>query len=84
MSRSETNLSSASGDAARAKGNYSELVHPNPLTTILSDEELLQFVTQPISPQVTLQCTIIRDKKGLDRSLYPTYYLHLQGTVPEN
>ncbi|CAG2169218.1 unnamed protein product [Oppiella nova] len=27
-------------------------------------------------------CTIIRDKKGLDRSLYPTYYMHLQAIVP--
>ncbi|CAG2106727.1 unnamed protein product [Medioppia subpectinata] len=55
-----------------------ELVQLNPLNTILSTEDLLLFATQPISPQTTLQCTIIRDKKGLDRSLYPTYYMHLQ------
>lgn len=56
-----------------------EVVQLNPLSTILSNEELLLFATQPISPQTTLQCTIVRDKKGLDRSLYPTYYMHLQG-----
>ncbi|XP_054159639.1 tubby protein-like [Oppia nitens] len=56
-----------------------ELIQLNPLNNILTNEELLLFATQPISPQTTLQCTIIRDKKGLDRSLYPTYYMHLQG-----
>lgn len=61
-----------------------ELVQLNPLSTILSNEELLLFATQPISPQTTLQCTIIRDKKGLDRSLYPTYYMHLQAIVSNN
>ncbi len=62
------------------KSNWTqEIVQLNPLSTILSNEELLLFATQPISPQTTLQCTIIRDKKGIDRSLYPTYYMHLQG-----
>lgn len=81
-----------------------DMTQINPLSTILTNEELLLFATQPISPQTTLQCTIIRDKKGmpqiwaqvwaqvwalvvsnvmlwpgLDRSLYPTYYMHLQG-----
>lgn len=75
MSRSEVNLNTISRDTSKL-----DLISPNPLTTILTDEEMLNFVTQPISPQITLQCTIIRDKKGLDRSLYPTYYMHLQGT----
>jgi hypothetical protein len=62
------------------KSNWTqEIVELNPLSTILSNEELLLFATQPISPQTTLQCTIIRDKKGFDRSFYPTYYMHLQG-----
>lgn len=52
---------------------------PNPLNTILSNQELLTFATQIISPGQVFQCTIIRDKRGIDRSLYPTYYLHLQG-----
>lgn len=56
-----------------------EILQLNPLTTILTNEQLLLFATQPISPQTTLQCTIIRDKKGIDRSLYPTYFMHLQG-----
>lgn len=51
----------------------------NPLTSILSNQELLEFATTCVPPTLTYQCTIIRDKKGLDRSFYPAYYMHLQG-----
>ena len=51
----------------------------NPLTSILNNSELLDFVTGPISPHQTFQCTIMRDKRGIDRSLYPTYFMYLQG-----
>lgn len=50
----------------------------NPLKTLLNNSELLEFVTNPVPRNKVYQCTIIRDKKGLDRSLYPTYYMHLQ------
>lgn len=53
----------------------------NPLKSILSNNELLQFALQPVPPKKTIQCTIIRDKRGFDRSFYPTYYMHLQGKV---
>ncbi len=73
-------ISTQKSNLTSDKSNWTqEIVELNPLSTILSNEELLLFATQPISPQTTLQCTIIRDKKGLDRSLYPTYYMHLQG-----
>lgn len=51
----------------------------NPLNTILDPKDLLEFATKVISPSQVFQCSIIRDKRGIDRSLYPTYYLHLQG-----
>ncbi|KPM11875.1 tubby-related protein 3-like protein, partial [Sarcoptes scabiei] len=81
FSRSEANLSTFARNETELnkKVNTFSLSTPNPLTTVLSDDELLKFVSQPVSPEITLQCTIIRDKKGLDRSLYPTYYMHLQG-----
>ena len=50
----------------------------NPLKSLLNNSELLQFVVNPVPRNKVYQCTIIRDKKGLDRSLYPTYYMHLQ------
>lgn len=51
----------------------------NPLKSILNNNELLLFATQPVPERKTYQCVIIRDKRGLDRSFYPTYYIHLQG-----
>lgn len=60
-----------------------EIVTPcpilNPLQSILNNSQLLVFATQPVPPNQTYQCTIIRDKRGIDRTLYPTYYIHLQG-----
>lgn len=50
----------------------------NPLKSLLNNSELLEFVINPVPRNKIYQCTIIRDKKGLDRSLYPTYYMHLQ------
>ena len=56
-------------------------ISPNPLTTILSNTELLEFVSQPLLPSQVFQCTIMRDKRGIDRSLYPTYFMYLQSIV---
>ncbi|XP_027201481.2 tub domain-containing protein ktub [Dermatophagoides pteronyssinus] len=87
MSKSEINLqqlSNTNEQNTTTTAIEQKLSMPNPLINVLTDEELLKFVTQPISPDVTLQCTIIRDKKGLDRSLYPTYYMHLQDIVLNN
>lgn len=50
----------------------------NPLKSLLNNSELLEFVVNPVPRNKIYQCTIVRDKKGLDRSLYPTYYMHLQ------
>ncbi|OQR72558.1 tubby-related protein 3-like [Tropilaelaps mercedesae] len=36
------------------------------------------FVHVPCPKGVTVKCRITRDKKGVDRGLYPTYYLHLE------
>lgn len=35
------------------------------------------FVLEPAAQGVHFKCRITRDKKGMDRGLYPTYYLHL-------
>lgn len=50
----------------------------NPLKSLLNNTELLEFVINPVPRNKVYQCTIVRDKKGIDRSLYPTYYMHLQ------
>ncbi|CAH1100594.1 unnamed protein product [Psylliodes chrysocephalus] len=37
-----------------------------------------KFILQPAQLKVLYKCRITRDRKGMDRGLYPTYYLHLE------
>jgi tubby-related protein 1 len=37
-----------------------------------------KFVLQPAQQKVLYKCRITRDRKGMDRGLYPTYFLHLE------
>lgn len=36
------------------------------------------FVLKPATQKVTYKCKITRDRKGMDRGLFPTYFLHLE------
>ncbi|XP_071863332.1 tub domain-containing protein ktub isoform X1 [Bombus fervidus] len=36
------------------------------------------FVLQPANKKMHYKCRITRDRKGMDRGLYPTYFLHLE------
>ncbi|KAK9872111.1 hypothetical protein WA026_016155 [Henosepilachna vigintioctopunctata] len=42
------------------------------------DGNIEKFVTQPAQQKVLYKCRITRDRKGMDRGLYPTYFLHLE------
>ena len=39
---------------------------------------LEEFVLDPAPQGQTIKCRITRDKKGMDRGIYPTYYLHME------
>ncbi|XP_068162994.1 tubby-related protein 3 isoform X2 [Antennarius striatus] len=39
---------------------------------------LEEFVCQPAPRGATVKCRISRDKKGMDRGLYPTYFMHME------
>ncbi|XP_076862958.1 tubby-related protein 3 isoform X2 [Brachyhypopomus gauderio] len=41
-------------------------------------DNLEEFVVRPAPRGVTVKCRITRDKKGMDRGLYPTYFMHLE------
>lgn len=41
-------------------------------------ENLDEFVLKPAPQGVTIKCRITRDKKGVDRGMYPTYFLHME------
>uniref|UniRef100_A0A8C4QLY0 Zmp:0000000711 n=1 Tax=Eptatretus burgeri TaxID=7764 RepID=A0A8C4QLY0_EPTBU len=40
--------------------------------------ELDEFALRPAPQGVTIMCRIIRDKKGMDRGMYPTYFMHME------
>ncbi|XP_012576266.1 PREDICTED: tubby-related protein 1 isoform X2 [Condylura cristata] len=40
-------------------------------------DEPQEFVLQPAPRGRTVRCRLTRDKKGMDRGLYPSYFLHL-------
>ncbi|GIX83480.1 hypothetical protein CEXT_521261 [Caerostris extrusa] len=37
-------------------------------------EDLPAFATEPCPQGVTVRCRIARDKKGMDRGMFPTYF----------
>ncbi|MFH4976859.1 hypothetical protein AB6A40_003568 [Gnathostoma spinigerum] len=49
--------------------------HPD-LNEIITN--LDEFVMAPAKRNVNYKCRITRDKKGVDRGMYPTYFLHLE------
>lgn len=57
---------------------------PNTTTTTPSAnfemiDDLDKFVFRPAQPdEPPIKCRITRDKKGMDRGMYPTYFLHME------
>ncbi|XP_075632212.1 tubby-related protein 1 isoform X1 [Balearica regulorum gibbericeps] len=62
----------------KGKGKKSKkLKEERPPSPIIEVDNLEEFVLRPAPQGVTIKCRVTRDKKGMDRGLYPTYYLHL-------
>ncbi|XP_050048250.1 tubby-related protein 3 [Dermacentor andersoni] len=49
-----------------------------PLADLLDQGQMEEFSMAPCPQGTTIRCRITRDKKGVDKGLYPTYYLHLE------
>ncbi|CAN7997231.1 unnamed protein product, partial [Ixodes hexagonus] len=49
-----------------------------PLARLLDKRCMEELATTPCPRGTTVRCRITRDKKGVDRGLYPTYFLHLE------
>ncbi|XP_068442342.1 tubby-related protein 3 isoform X2 [Clinocottus analis] len=75
-------LSANSRPASAASGkDIPELVTPGTPTAEGSLIEVAnpeQFISHPAPRGVTVKCRITRDKKGMDRGLYPTYFMHME------
>lgn len=47
-------------------------------SALIDVANLEEFVFRPAPRGVTVKCRITRDKKGMDRGLYPTYFMHME------
>uniref|UniRef100_A0A673C457 Si:dkey-220f10.4 n=1 Tax=Sphaeramia orbicularis TaxID=375764 RepID=A0A673C457_9TELE len=41
-------------------------------------EDLEKFALRPAPRDVTIQCRVTRDRRGMEKGIYPTYYLHME------
>ncbi|XP_069048232.1 tubby-related protein 3 isoform X3 [Lepisosteus oculatus] len=66
--------------ASSSKSNTERANQGSPETNGSSIEvdNLEEFALQPAPRGITVKCRITRDKKGMDRGLYPTYFMHLE------
>ena len=44
----------------------------------LISSDLAQFVMKPAPQNISVKCRITRDKHGVDRGMYPTYFMHFE------
>ncbi|XP_032720466.1 tubby-related protein 1 [Lontra canadensis] len=58
----------------KAKKKAKEERAPSPPMEV---DEPREFVLRPAPQGRTVRCRLTRDKKGMDRGLYPSYFLHL-------
>ncbi|KAK1152631.1 tubby-related protein 1-like isoform X1 [Acipenser oxyrinchus oxyrinchus] len=81
--KSEENKSEEENEAApkstkkKGKGKKAKKEEERPPSPVIEVDNLEEFVLGPAPQGVTIKCKVTRDKKGMDRGLYPTYYLHL-------
>uniref|UniRef100_A0A674CQ63 Tubby-like protein n=1 Tax=Salmo trutta TaxID=8032 RepID=A0A674CQ63_SALTR len=66
--------------ASSTKSNTECVTPGSPTTesTLIEVDNLEEFVVRPALRGVTVKCRISRDKKGMDRGLYPTYFMHME------
>ena len=44
----------------------------------LINTNLGEFVMKPAPQNISIKCRITRDKHGVDRGMYPTYFMHFE------
>ncbi|XP_038675915.1 tubby protein homolog isoform X4 [Scyliorhinus canicula] len=77
----EENTSSQKNSNRKGKSSKKKATNDSVIcrseSPIIEIGDLEKFVLTPAAQGVTIKCRVTRDKKGMDRGLYPTYYLHL-------
>ncbi|KAF2983749.1 hypothetical protein EK904_003849, partial [Melospiza melodia maxima] len=70
--------SSASSEKSFAETGASCSPSPQADAQLGEVENLEDFALRPAPRGISVKCRITRDKKGVDRGLFPTYYMHLE------
>ncbi|XP_062859852.1 tubby protein homolog [Trichomycterus rosablanca] len=70
-------------DLASLNSNYRKSSSESELSDMersspVSSEDLEQFALRPAQRDVTIKCRITRDRRGIEKGIYPTYYLHME------
>ncbi|KAM5318865.1 tubby protein homolog isoform 2-T2 [Glossophaga mutica] len=80
-SSSQLNSNTRPSSATSKKSTREAASAPSPTAPEPSVEievqDLEEFALRPAPQGITIKCRITRDKKGMDRGMYPTYFLHL-------
>ncbi|XP_051506182.1 tubby protein homolog isoform X5 [Myxocyprinus asiaticus] len=79
-SSSQLNSNTRPGSATSKKSSKEATSASTPLANepSIDVDDLEEFTLRPAPQGVTVKCRITRDKKGMDRGMYPTYYLHME------
>ncbi|XP_036390394.1 tubby protein-like isoform X1 [Megalops cyprinoides] len=79
-SSSQLNSNTRPGSATSKKSSKEAASASTPPVSepAIDVDDLEEFTLRPAPQGVTVKCRITRDKKGMDRGMYPTYYLHLE------
>ncbi|XP_062339245.1 tubby-related protein 3 isoform X6 [Osmerus eperlanus] len=68
----------ASASSTKSNTEYVTTGSPTAESPLIEVDNLEEFVLRPAPRGATVKCRITRDKKGMDRGLYPTYFMHLE------
>ncbi|KAK9975532.1 hypothetical protein ABG768_020786 [Culter alburnus] len=68
----------ASASSTKSNTECIPVSSPSAEGSSIEVDNLEEFVLRPAPRGVTVKCRISRDKKGMDRGLYPTYFMHLE------
>ncbi|KAG5267400.1 hypothetical protein AALO_G00221320 [Alosa alosa] len=68
----------ASASSTKSSTEYVAPGSPSSEIPPIDADHLEEFVLRPAPRGTTVKCRITRDKKGMDRGLYPTYFMHLE------
>lgn len=69
---------SASSQKSTTTTGASGTIAPQVDTQLGELDNLEDFAYSPAPRGITVKCRITRDKKGMDRGLFPTYFMHLE------